>query len=370
MSRGFPGLMRGRLAILTLCLALAGLLPAAAEARPRLQPLVDEAPATSYFKDVVVRGGSSSPTRALARSSAVSGAFKAYPTKEGYSVGVAISDRYAAPFDGVAQGYVDFLDQLPHASELHKLSVYVAPPDEVLSLCGGEEGTLACYLANPQTMIVPGEQTDTGYGVTSSYVITHEYGHHIANNRSNAPFNAFAFGPKYWASYELVCDRAIKKQLYPGDEGEFYAQNPGESWAETYARLQYPDQPWTFSELLKPDQGALDAAAKDVGDLWPGQQVRTFQGRFTKRSAKTRTYRFDLTLDGAMSLRLRGPRAANYDFTVVSDGGGRGTTNAAGSRDSISYESVCRSLQRERVTVTVKRVKGYGPFSLRVSYPG
>jgi len=362
--------MRRRLAIPSLCLAIVGFLPAAAEARPRLQPLIDQAPGTTYFKDAVLPGTSSRTAKLVARAAATSQNFRAYPTKEGYSVAVAISDRYATPDPSVAETYVSFLDSLPHSSELHKLGIYIAPADEVLSLCGGQEGTLACYLSNPQLMIVPGEQTDAGYGVTTSYVITHEYGHHIANNRSNAPFSAFTFGPKFWSSYELVCDRAIKKELAPGNEAELYATNPGEGWAETYAHMKYPEQAWTFSELLKPDEGAFAAAAKDISDLWHGQKARAFRGTFRRGGPSTRTFTFDLTLDGSLSLRLRGPRKSNYNFTVTSDGGGSGSTKIAGSRDGISYRAACRSLPTEHLTVTVKRVRGFGPFSLRVAYAG
>jgi hypothetical protein len=359
--------MPRRLALISLCLALTGLAPAAAEARPRLLPLIDEPPATTHFKDAVLSGRSDAR---VAHAATTTGDFRAYPTKEGYSVGVAVSSRYATPDPTVAQSYVDFLDGLPHSTELRLLGVYIAPADEVLSLCGGDPGTLACYDAQSQLMVVPGEQTDTGFGVTTSYVITHEYGHHIANRRSNAPFNAFAFGPKYWSSYELVCDRAGKGELAPGNEAELYDRNPGEDWAETYARLKYPDQPWTFYDGIKPDAGAFAAAGKDVSDLWHANRTRIFQGNFRRGGASTRTFSFTLNLDGALSMRLRGPAKANYNLVAKSDGGGGGSTKAAGSRDVLSYKAACRTLPVENVTMTVKRVRGFGPFTLRLSYAG
>lgn len=358
--------MPRRLATAAIGLVLFVIGPAAAQARSHAQPLLDVAPQTTYFKDAVLHS-----SRSLrAHTSATTVHFQAYPTTEGYSVGVAISPNYVTPDPAIARSYVDFLDSLPHSTELAKLGVYIAPPAEVLSACGGAAGTLACYDSGSQIMVVPGEQTDQGYGVSTSYVVTHEYGHHIATFRSNAPFNAFTTGPKYWSSYEMVCDKSIQGQLFPGDEGDHYAANPGEDWAETYAHLKYRDQAWTFAPFVAPDDGAYAAAARDIGSPWTQPVTRVFKGTFGRAGTSTRTFQLTLNLDGAMSLRLKGPAKTNYNLAIASDGGGHGKTTAAGSRDSLSYKAVCRSLPAEHVTITVKRVKGAGPFTLRTTYAG
>jgi hypothetical protein len=36
----------------------------------------------------------------------------------------------------------------------------------------------------------------------------------------------------------------------------------------------------------------------------------------------------------------------------------------------VSYDAACRQDALEHVTVTVKRISGSGPFTLRVSYAG
>src|SRR6478672_13970019 len=201
-------------AALALVAALA--LPAAASAHPTPQVLRDVAPLGTSFKDRVT---SSSPRVAHA---ALSGNWLSYSTGQGTTIDAAISDRYGDTLDRqVVQSYVDFLASLDHGPELSSLKIYIAPPEEVLSECGGEEGTLACYDSGTKIMVVPGQPTDAGdSGVTTSYVVAHEYGHHVAASRNNAPFNSFRFGPKYWSSYELVCDRAIKGALAPGNEQE------------------------------------------------------------------------------------------------------------------------------------------------------
>ena len=80
-------------------------------------------------------------------------------------------------------------------------------------------------------MVAPGE---TVADIAPEEVVRHEYGHHIAFNRLNAPWTAVDWGPKRWASAANVCARVARREAYPGDEGSNYALNPGEAWAEAY----------------------------------------------------------------------------------------------------------------------------------------
>jgi hypothetical protein len=353
---------------LAIALAAAVVVPAAAEAKPHAQPLVDAVPFGTHFKDRVFTSAKATA------NAAASPAFAAYPTADGTTVNVAISDGYAGQLDQtVAQSYVDFLQSLNHGPELAKLQVVIAPPSEVLATCGGQEGTLACYNARTAVMYVPGEQTSTPSGVTTSYIVAHEYGHHIAANRSNAPFDAFAFGPKYWASYKLVCERALRGLLAPGNEDEFYGLNPGEGWAETYAQLKYPEVDWAstpFTPLLKPDQGAFDAARRDVLTPWSQEVTKVFTGSFSGSGSNSRRFTFPLTLDGPLAVRLVGPHTTDYNLVLTSQAGGHGETKRQGSRDRLSYAAACREHQTEQLAVTVKRKDGTGPFTVRVQYAG
>src|SRR4051812_33166337 len=215
--------MRRPIPPLALAAAAALATPAAASTAP--QPLVDLAPQTTAFLDHV------GPAQRTAARAAGDSAPAAYRTADGLTVSVQFSRSYD-PDPEVAQSYVDFLTSLPHGAELGRLRVYIATPNEVRKACGGVAGTLACYDPSADTMTVPGEQiADDGSGVTTSYVVAHEYGHHVATHRSNPPFLALNWGPKRWASQELVCINVIRGRLFPGDEGERYLANPGEAWA-------------------------------------------------------------------------------------------------------------------------------------------
>ena len=352
-------------ALLALGLAAAG--PAQAQNRPRLLPLVSAAPASTSFHDRVLR----SAAPATARASAIEGATRVYTTKEGTAIPITIAASFAGD-PAVAQTYADFLGTLPHGSELADLNVTIVPSAEVNADCGGQESDsiLACYSDAQKRMIVPGDLQATAAGVTASYVIAHEYGHHVAAHRSNAPLNAGDYGPKRWSSYELVCLKTDQRQLFPGNETVFYRQNPGENWAETYARLVYPQQPWTFSSLLTADAGALAAARADVQQPWTASVTRRFRGTFTADGAATRSFTLPLTLDGALTFTLSGPKGANNDLRIVSLGKVQAQTRTAGSSDRLSYRIACRQRPTEKLTLTVQRRAGAGPFTLTARYAG
>lgn len=357
--------MRLPVAIPVVLLGLLGLAPAALGAPLRRPvPLVDAAPASTAFVDRVGPVARSA-LRVVGRSPAVS-----YAARDGLRVSVAFSSSYAAD-PAVAKSYVDFLDGLPHGSELGRLRVFIAPPDEVLAACGGEQGTLACYDPSTLTMTVPGEQLPSGAGgVTTSYVLAHEYGHHVARFRSNAPFPALSFGPKLWASQERVCLLTLQGRLAPGDEGANYLSNPGEAWADTYAHLTYPDVGWQFTPLLAPDAAAYDAARRDVLTPWTRSVTTVFHGRFARGGSSVRSFSFPLSLDGSLRVALSGPARANLDLALYSMGRRAGATSAPGSRDVYSQRFACREAPVERVVVRILRRSGAGPFSVAVTRAG
>jgi hypothetical protein len=338
-----------RLAVLCVPALLA--FPAAASAEP--------------FKDYLIPEGG--PT---ARAAQVQGTTQHYPAGDGTMIPVTLAASYTGD-PAIAQTYATFLGTLPHGPELASLRVTVVPAVEIPDACGvppteeDRESVLACYGGGSQTMIVPAEQaTDSEMSV--NYVITHEYGHHIARHRSNAPLEALDYGPKRWSSYELVCKNAADGRLAPGvQEGDAYFANPGEAWAEAYARLVFPTEAWRFTSLLKPTKGSTLAAQADVLQPWNARVSQEFTGR------GTRSFKLPITLDGAFTLKLDGPSGTNYDIVLKSGNQLLDRTTKRNSSDRVHYRIACRDRRTENLRITVVRRSGApGPYTLTAKYAG
>jgi hypothetical protein len=233
----------------------------------------------------------------------------AYTAKSGEQVTVYSSNAY--PIDPAAnQATADFLAGLIHGKELSKVTVFMAPAAEVGSLCGSTEAD-GCYYPASGQLVSIGE--DSQYS-TVEEVLTHEYGHHIATNRFNDPWPAVEWGTKRWATLENVCRRTGMGLAFPGDEGDHYLQNPGESFAESFLHLNevrkgLPETHWFYDTQFFPTKAALDAIEQDVLKPWNSYAVLTWKGRFARRN-QIGTATLKTPLDGVFELRLKGPRGS------------------------------------------------------------
>ena len=283
-------------------LVLLGVLVIAQPAMGRTgQPLADIAPATTVFAARVLE---SAPKAGVSRTP------RAYAIDGGGTMTVSVSASYGNP-DPLARSYVDFLDSLLHGDELSRPQVRSSPRPPRCSGPVVARGRLRVTQTEGHTMVVPGERPG-GMSVTTSYIVAHEYGHHIAAFRSHAPFEAIDYGPKRWSSQKLVCARTLDGRLAPGDERENYLLNPGESWAETYAQLKYRNVRWAFSPLLRPTAASRRAARRDVTEPWTASRRTTFSGELAE-GADRLTFTFKLRLDGAARFVLDGPDDANFE---------------------------------------------------------
>jgi hypothetical protein len=288
-----------------------------------------------------------------------------YKASTGDNVTVYASNAY--PMDpALGQRWADFLASLVHGSELSKVTVMLSTAGEISRICG--QDALACYSDRGAMLYAPGE--DPSSSLSAEAVITHEYGHHVAANRSNAPWSALDWGPKRWASSMQVCAATKQGRLYPGAEDPVrYEQNPGEAWAETYRvlnqrRLGLPESPWEIvAQSLYPTPAALTAAEQDVTAPWTTNTTSTLNGAVTPLS-RTRTYTVATPLDGAMRLTLRTSRSLRVSFDVLS--ASTRVAHVSGSGSLARSTSVCGT-RAYRVRVT--ELKGRGAFQLAVSKP-
>jgi hypothetical protein len=286
---------------------------------------------------------------------------------DGETVSIYVQDELLAADPGVPQRFADLLAGLLHGSELSKLTLDLATLDRVRQICGAT--ALGCYSPEEMTIVAIGEDLP---GMPARSIVTHEYGHHLANNSTNDPWPAVDWGTKRWASYENVCRRSKNGQLFPGDESENYQFNPGEYFAETYRVLNehregVSELPWEVVDAsLYPDQTALDALAQDIATPWTGPTSSTVRSTLGPR-AIGRGFRVQTPLDGTFRATLRSPSGSRFTLRVVdlATGGQLAYAAAGTSTKSVSLQ-ICgqRSLQ-----IQVRRVRGAGPFSLTVSQP-
>lgn len=277
----------------------------------------------------------------------------AYTTPSGLPVKVFTSAQYPVD-DTVNQRWADFLDSLVHGPELELLTLLLAPAAQVQQVCG--LGALACYRRSSATIYAPAEAAPDG--PTPQALIAHEYGHHVAAHRSNAPWDAETWGTKRWDTAMGICAGVHDGRLHPGNESVFYRTNPGEAFAESYRllneqALSLTPSPWRqVAASLEPGAAALAALREDVTTPYAGPTRVVRTGGFGRGGPDTRSFAIRTPLDGTLQATVTGPRGAG--LRVLLDG-------ARGGRRLVCGQRV--------VTATVVRVRGAGAFRLELSVP-
>jgi hypothetical protein len=274
-----------------------------------------------------------------------------YTARTNEPVDVAVSASYP-PDQPIAQHWADFFAGLPHGPELARLKAHIAPLSEVQTICGG--GAVGCYGDNQ--LIVTNEQV---LGFAPEEVARHEYGHHIALNRSNAPWPALDWGSKRWATAARICSRVRWNSAYPGDESLLYKLNPGEAFAEAYRVLvdtqageARPSWPLVDASFY-PDQAALDAVEQDIVNPWLGPTALDFRAH-----GKVWEHRVPTPLDGTLTVRL----ARSAGLVLIGDDG-RALRPTIERKRSLAYQ-ICG--QR---SVTVRVISRSDVTQLRVTTP-
>jgi hypothetical protein len=331
--------------------------PAAAAARPKAVKLKPGRASGGpvFIRDVIVRD-----RRPGAHAASYGGV---YTTSGGDQVRVLSSDAYA-PSDAVNQSWADFLAQLPHGSELSRLTIYIAPYAEMVEQCSAEANS--CYIPEEQTIVAAGDVPPDGTPVED--LVRHEYGHHLAANRSNAPWAAIDWGTKNWASYEGVCPGVREGFLYPGDEGDGYSLNPGEAFAESYRVFAGGDAAsWGIvDDAFYPNDTDMRYIQQDVSEPWTKPSKSVYTGRFSRRGRRVHKIRVDTFRDGRAQIDLKGKSGLDDDLYVYGDDGALLKKSATRSRKERVRFTVCG---QSTVLIRVVRDAGKGSYRLTVLKP-
>jgi hypothetical protein len=331
--------------------------PGSAVAKRDADPLslgpIPPRPGAAPVRDTLLDRGELSRLRAR-----TSPAADQYADGDGHSISIEVSRSYSRRVQ-VARSLAAFLGSLLHGDEMDQLSALVATPGEIRHICGS--GALACYSPGAEQMVVSGEDAAPGEP-PREFVIAHEYGHHVAANRSNRPWSALDRGTKRWATHEGICRGIERREIRPAK----YLENPGEAFAEAYAFYRYRDLiPWGW-KIARPDAGAFDAIAADVSFPWTRRTNVEWSGELD-RGNRRNVMRVETPLDGRLKLRLDGPRGADFDLALLAARRGKVLDRARGhGSDHTLRNTVCG---RRAVRVAVIRDSGHGPYEVTAARP-
>jgi hypothetical protein len=329
---------------------------------------------TVPLRDLVIEHPSRRSSRVLARSS-----LQRYGVGDGRSVEITVSPLCNALTcqDADPQAIASFLGTLPHGDEMNLLNVDLEPAIELASTCGSGDAQ-ACYFSDQNLMAINGNDTAAPDGASRAYVIAHEYGHHLANHRNNAPFDnpAIDWGPKNWASFARVCQGVRAGRYFPGNESSHYFQNPGEAFAESFAHNRFPSDPvpWEWPDFPDPHAGAFPAIQTDALDPWNGPTTDTRRGRFPRKQKRKRrtkvnrkVKRFETPRDGDMKITLNGADRADLALKLLgSDGRLLAQSDGVGSREQVSFQ-ICG--ERHLTAIVRRHDRRRSRFSLNALLP-
>lgn len=348
-------------ALVALALLASGAAPA--DARPRANPLDPQRfgrqPVAIRDRIIDARFPALKPAQPRIPEGGLEGR---YPVGDGNTVRVVISETYE-PDPTVAQSVASYLGTLIHGGEINGVTVFLGSPQDIALACGQE--TEACFNSAVNTMIVPAAVPSSG--IPQEEIVAHEYGHALANGRSNQPFPAVLFGTKRWASYEQVCPRFLRTLADPQAQVP-YGDIPGEAFADSY-RILNGGSPglFRFNRLYFPNATDLRLIREDALNPWHMRPAYVRDGSFSPGRPDVRRLGIATPLDGTLRIHLLSAPGTNYDMELrgpilrqpIAEG------RRPGRIDQIA-SLVCGS---RALQLTVRRKSGFGPYRLTISKP-
>lgn len=238
-----------------------------------------------------------------------------YTTPSGETIHFYVSDSYQ-PNNAENQRWTDYLGWLYHSDELSRLTVYMVKPSELPSFCGA--WATACYAPALQAMVVPGESS-AGWSIDQ--IVAHEYGHHLANNRINPPWDALSWGTKRWSSYANICRRAQQGTAFPGLTGATYGLTAAEAFAEAFRvtnelRVARSTTWPIVDSSFYPNAIARELIRLDAVQPWAGISTAT-TSRFTSYGGRVQGFTSRAPMDGTMTVSLTTRSGPNYELQLV-----------------------------------------------------
>jgi hypothetical protein len=289
-----------------------------------------------------------------------------YVTANGASVGVRVSDAFPDANDR-GRRWAEFFSTMPHGAELATATITVVTAAELPASCQAD--ALGCY--RPGEITIADEVLD---GIAPEEVARHEYGHHVAASRLNPPWPALDWGPKRWATVAHVCGDVTAGLAHPGDEGDHYAENPAEAWAEVYRILAertagLPGDTWSIVVgRYFPDDAVLAAARADVLQPWTTPTTRRFTGTFTKKGKRQWQRTLATPLDGNIVVKLTMPVGPRHDVGLLAPNGR--TVLAHWTAFTSKTRTITTTICGQRsVVLRVTRGTAPGPFAVAVTSP-
>jgi hypothetical protein len=276
----------------------------------------------------------------------------------------------------VNQSWATFFATIPHGSELSSLTVMIESIDQITADCGSTADS--CYDPNSNTMNLVGVTPLDGSDMEQ--IAAHEYGHHIATNRLNPPWDPVTWGPKYWASAQRVCSHStgLARKMYPGDEGSHYEDNPAEIWAETYRVIAsrqagLTDEGWLIlNDAWNPKLPGhqtdllLGAGLRDVTSPWTTARTGGISGSFARTGQQSTTVRIPLSLDGTVSASASTSGGLRVQVKLLKSTGATAATGISSTTSKATY----RACSQPFVTARIARISGTGRWALLTSNPG
>jgi hypothetical protein len=238
-----------------------------------------------------------------------------YTTASGETIHFYVSDSYQ-PNRADNQRWIDYLGWLYHSDELSRLTVYMVRPFELPSFCGAT--ATACYAPALQAMVVPGESSG---GWSTDQIVAHEYGHHLANNRINPPWDALSRGTKRWSSYADICLQAQNGTALPGPSGGTHGFTAAEAFAEAFRvtnELRVASSAtWPIIDsTFYPNSVAREMIRLDAVKPWTGVSTAT-TSRFTSYGRRVQAFVSRGPMDGTMTVSLTTRSGPKYELQLV-----------------------------------------------------